>query len=479
MDEREPFDDPGPPVAERPSRVRRSLTVAVLLVLVASIVVLAFISGRGIVSIAPNVAPTASAGTVSSAPTSAPTAVATVSRLAIVDAAGRLTTTDATGGALAVLGEPGVVYSYPAWSPDGSRIAVIGQSITGAPRLDVFTIGPDGAATGAPVTVYSSLDQPPFYLYWAPDSRHVTFLTTQPDGLALRLVPSDGSSPATPIRAGSPMYWAWAGDGRLLVHSGGSAAGAFFGETGADGVSAEPDAVEPGDFRAPAVSRDGRFRAYVGPGDGTAAQVVVEGRDRSNRHTLDVFGGAAIDFGPSSDELAFIAPAEAGRAVTLPVGPLRLIDAGSGDVRTVLDGSDVAFYWSPDGQTIAALQIAVPGDDKVAATGIVLAGTGGLPRPAVAPAAPASGLALRLVFVDVASGTIRSQRAVQVGDTYALQQLPYFDQYALSHRAWSADSRLFALPLTDPDGTSRIVVIAPDGSSAVPIGTGVAAAWSP
>jgi TolB protein len=155
------------------------------------------------------------------------------------------------------------------------------------------------------------------------------------------------------------------------------------------------------------------------------------------------------------------------------------MDAGSGDVRTILDGSVVAFYWAPDGLTIAALQIAVPGDDKVAATGIVLAATGGLPRRVVSPAAPASGLALRLVFVDVAAGAIRSQRSVQVADDYALQQLPYFDQYALSHRAWSADSRVFALPLADPDGTSRIVVIAADGSSAVPIGTGIADAWSP
>ena len=70
------------------------------------------------------------------------------------------------------------------------------------------------------------------------------------------------------------MYWAWADADRLLVHSGGADPGAFFGETGTDGVSVEPGTVEPGDFRAPAVTRDGRFRAYVGPGDGTPAAVV-------------------------------------------------------------------------------------------------------------------------------------------------------------------------------------------------------------
>jgi TolB protein len=471
MDEPEPFDDPGPLVTEPPNRIRRWLTIAVLLALIVSIVALAFVSGRGVVTVAPTLPPATTA-------TGGPTAVAIVSRLAIVAADGRLTTTDLSGGSVVTLGEPGVAYSYPAWSPDGARIAAIGQGV--APRLDVFTVGRDGAAAGAPVTVYSSPDRPPFYLYWSPDGHSLTFLTTEPDGLALRLVPADGSGPATSIRAGSPMYWAWADTSRLLVHSGGADPGSFFGETGTDGVSVEPDAVESGDFRAPAVTHDGRFRAYVGPGDGTPAQIIVEGRDRSNPHTLDVFGGAAIDFGPTTSELAFIAPAQPGRAVTLPVGPLRLIDAGSGNVRTVLDGAVVAFYWAPDGRTIAALQIPVPGDDKVATSaGIVLARTGGTSRNGAAPAATAPGVALRLVFVDVATGAIRSQRAVQVAEDFAQQQLPFFDQYALSHRAWSADSGRIALPLTDEDGTSRIVVIAAGGSSAVPIGLGVAASWSP
>jgi hypothetical protein len=146
----------------------------------------------------------------------------------------------------------------------------------------------------------------------------------------------------------------------------------------------------------------------------------------------------------------------------------------------VLTGSVVAFYWAPDGRTIAALQIPVPGDDTQASEdGIVLARMAGPLHRGVWPAAAAHGLALRLVFVDVATGAVRSQRSVQVADDFTLQQLPYFDQYALSHRTWSADSRGIVLPLADDDGTSRIVVIAMDGSAAVPVAAGVAASWSP
>src|SRR6185503_304697 len=78
-----------------------------------------------------------------------------------------------------------------------------------------------------------------------------------------------------------------------------------------------------------------------------------------------VFGAAALSFGPTGDEVAFIAPTASGQTVGLPVGPLRLLDAGTGGVRTLLAGSVVAFFWGPDGRTIAALQVPT-GDDRVA-----------------------------------------------------------------------------------------------------------------
>jgi TolB protein len=265
------------------------------------------------------------------------------------------------------------------------------------------------------------------------------------------------------------MYWAWADAARLLVHSGGDGPDGFFAEVGTDGVSLEPEAVAPGGFRAPAVSSDGRFRAFVAPGGGPPAQVVVEARDRSKPHALDIFGAAAIDFGPDTSDLAFIAPAKAGDAVALPVGPLRLIDAPTGEVRTALTGSVVAFFWAPDGRTIAALEIAGTGDDQVAtAGGVVLA------RTLAAP-----GIGLRLVFVTVASGAIRSRRPVKLSALFVEQVIPFFDQYALSHRLWSADSASVAIPIVDDDGTEKLEVIRADGSDVRPVAEGVVGFWGP
>ena len=353
--------------------------IAIVAVLIASMVFLAFVSGRGLVSPAPvgPDRPDASPG-------------APIARLAVVDAAGGLSTTDVNGDARQ-LGAGGVSYSFPVWSPTGDRIAVIGQD--GATAGVYVAVVPPPSPTDAPRPIYTSVEEPPFYVAWSPDGRGVGFLTTEGDGLALRAAPADGSAPATIIRHGAPMYWAWTPAGGMLVHSGGDAPDAFFGEVDGGGASVEPSIIAPGGFRTPAVSSDGAFRAYVAPGETTSDRVVVERRDGAGSQVADVHGAAAIEFSPTGSDLAFVAPDRAGREVALPIGPLRLMDAASGAVRVILTGPVVAFFWSPDGRTIAALQIARPPDDTI----VMAPGTAKLAsvRTAAVP-----GLALGLVFVD-------------------------------------------------------------------------------
>jgi TolB protein len=381
---------------------------------------------------------------------------------------------DAAGKASAPLGAPGVAYSFPAWSPAGDRIAVIGDD-DGTGVVHVFTVGQGGAGPATPAAIYESADRPPFYLYWSPDGTRVSFLTTEPNGsIDLQVAPADASGPAAVVRNGSPMYWAWNSSGGLFVHSGADSADAFVGQIGLDGGAADPTAGASGGFRAPAVSPDGSFIGYVGRGS-PDPEVILEGRDGAGRHAVTVHGEAALDFSPTAADLAFIAPSESGRDLAVPVGPLRVLSAARDDVRVLLPGPVVAFFWAPDGRTIAALQLGQPTDDNVAS--VHGAGTAVLARARTAAATP--GVALRLVFVDAASGTTRGARAVQVGEVFASQVLPYFDQYALSHRFWSADSRSIALPVTADDGTAAIVVIPTDGSGTTRVADGVAAAWSP
>jgi TolB protein len=442
VDEEDEFYEPVTPR----SGIRRGVLIVVVVIVVAAMIVLAASSGR---RPAPDRAD--------------PTPATDVGRIAIVGADGSLLTMDSRGAGRTQLSVPGVAFQFPAWSPDGSRLAVLGGG--GIYVLDAAANGPT-----EPQIAPEGPNEVPFYLFWAPDSQRVAFISGG-STLTLRIAPADASAAATTVREGAPMYWDWTGPETLLIHSGGAGAAAFLGETGPDGADRETTALVPGYFRAPAVTADGRYRAFVIGADGVDegavdGEVIVEERGvLGNRHATRVFGVTALGFDPAGDSLAFLGPDRPSRRVpALPVGPLRIMDPGTGDVRTILDGQVFAFFWSPDGATIAALRGEIPGGGGVASAG---------------PADVAASVVLGLAFVDVATGRVRSERAARFGDLFADQLLPFFDQYALSHRLWSPDSASIALPLVDDNDVSRIVIIPADGSPTRTLADGVIGFWSP
>jgi TolB protein len=395
--------------------------------------------------------------------------------LAYVDTQGGLHTIDDRIENDRVLPAGALTFQFPAWSPDGSRVAAIGSGPGGA-GVFVFDALADDPK---PVTAFQDQSHPPFYLYWTPDGRQLTFLTSERDGLALRLAAANGSGVTSTIRRGQPMYWALADRKRLIVHSGGVGDGAFLGETGLDGANTQPSGLPPGPFRAPALSATQQLRAYeVASGD--TYRLVIDERDGRTRQEIPVPSIAAFEFSPVGSMLAYVAvPTPLNAAAVFPFGPLRLFDAVSGNDRLLLAGDVAGFFWSPDGKTIAVLRIPTEAERQSTA-GIdraIVAAAGSAPPPKqVPPAAP--GALLRLVFKDV-TGETRSERSVQVSELFANQVLPFFDQYALSHRFWSRDSRSITLPLVDLRPDPHITVIRADGSAPVELGPGAIAFWSP
>ena len=93
-------------------------------------------------------------------------------------------------------------------SRPGRRTAPAGDRRLDDDGAGLFVL--DDAATAAPIAepvpspIYRSVEKPPFYLYWSPDGRQVTFLTSESDGLALRAAPADGSDDGGIVRRGAP-----------------------------------------------------------------------------------------------------------------------------------------------------------------------------------------------------------------------------------------------------------------------------------
>ncbi|HEY4633665.1 MAG TPA: hypothetical protein VIH00_07080, partial [Candidatus Limnocylindrales bacterium] len=413
-----------------------------------------------VISPTPTVAP-ASAGPVPTPP--AERALASSGTVAVVRADGSLWLTGTGGGSTILADAQDGVFGFPTWSPDGTRIGAVRTGATGA-AIVVF----DAArATGLPIdpqVIFLSASVLPFYLSWTPDGADVSFLATEGNSLSLRIAPADGSAPldgsgpGAVIRTGSPLYYDWIDADHLLAHIG-AGAEAFLGEIGRDGAPVAPAVERPGTFRSAVVSSDGRFIAFVRAGAGGEDAVVVAARDGSGEQSMPVYGVAALDFGPEDDTLASIGAIQPPAApLPIPVGPLRLIDAGSGVTRTLIEGAVVSFAWAPDGTTIAAIRVVPAADGSTVSSA----------SPATSPA-PVDRTEVRLTFVDVASGRIRSDPVVVPGRRYIDALMTYFDQYSLSHRLWAPDSSSILLPQIDAAGTTRIDAFFPDGEPPISI----------
>jgi TolB protein len=226
----------------------------------------------------------------------------------------------------------------------------------------------------------------------------------------------------------------------------------------------------------------GRFRAYLAAENDPVGEVVREARDGSGTARIRVFGTAAMSFSPVDDQLAFIALDQpSSSTLPLPVGPLRVLRPDASDTRTIHQGSVIAFFWSPTGKEIAVLKLQNSDDNvteaRVGANDMVLAratvdGAQAGGKDAVA------GLLLGLAFVDVPSGSVRSERAVRLSSLFINQVLPFFDQYALSHRFWSPDGSAIALPLVGPGDVSQITVIPANGSEPRVVANGEMGFWN-
>jgi TolB protein len=359
-------------------------------------------------------------------------------------------------------------YTFPAWSPDGTRIAAIRYASDNAIELYDLADLTSGAPIG-PTDLFRSTSTGPFYLSWSPTGASVGYLADQSGTLSLRLAKADGSSPldgtgpGTTVGTGNPFYFDWIDDERLFAHVG-SDTSALLGEIGLDGTLTGPGYASPGSFRSGVVSHDGRYVGYVRTEASGASEVVVAARDGSSEHDVPLRGFGAVSFDPTGDTAATIGPTEPGReSLAIPVGPVRLIDPIADTDRELLDGTVVGFWWSPDGRTIAAIRVQPAGGVSTTAS----------PAPSASP--PPN--EVRLLFLDVRSGDIRSQQVIDPGQLFIDQFLTYFDQYALSHHLWSPDSTAFLVP-TDVDGATKIAVTHPNGDEPIYL-DGQAAFFSP
>ncbi|MFN2249748.1 MAG: hypothetical protein ACK2U4_21850 [Candidatus Promineifilaceae bacterium] len=399
-----------------------------------------------------------------------------VNRIVFINKNRQIETIRPDGGDQRQLTADAKSYLFPAWSEDGRLIASIGSTINGT---GIYLM-PDEAQTSQIEEVHFSVMDSAFYLYWSPDSRKISYLANaHPSGITLNILDLDSEGESRTIAAGSPLYWNWSANSRnMLVHAGSDTSDSQLGMIDSEGWPVSGQIPAPGPFQAPGISQDGRFWAYSQFQAGGTTWLVIDdrltGEDAAHRHA----GSAAFTWSPVKNELAFIS-GDAHDSASF-WGPLRLMDAQTGEIELLSAETVVAFFWSPDGRKIATIsvpdggplgeefEVRIEKDRRLARH---------LSGAAEAPAAQIASNSFHIIVIDVESGQALWRLESGLSTIYLTQFLPYFDQYAFSHQIWSPDSAALVLPLVQEDAVEITRIDADDGQT-TKLADGSIAFWS-
>ncbi len=367
--------------------------------------------------------------------------------------------------------EKDIFFQFPAWSPDGSQIAAIGGKFNGSGVYALSEIENEAE----PVILeelYFSSPQNPFYLYWSPDSRQISFLANKPSaGLGLNLLDVADAASNRVIATGSPVYWNWTQtSSELLLHSGtqNEARLVLIDQEGRDLV---PEIPSPGYFQTPGISSNGRYWAFSQLKDGNTSWLVIQDNQTGEQYEERHAGLLALSWSPNANKLAYISSNVNDNST--PWGPLRLHDTETAETRTLSSELVLAFFWSPDGEKIAMLTApfsqGFENEQQVK--------NHKSPQSAKIMPVQQNPHQFKLSIIDVNSGTGLQIAEIIPSATFMTQFIPFFDQYALSHRLWSPSSDALVLPIIE-NQENKIIVFQANGSKKTEVGRGDIAFWS-
>lgn len=426
---------------------------------------------------------TAAPATVVAAAAALPTAeppaggrVSEINRIAIVNSDSQIETMSPGGEDRRTLTLPSdnMLFELPTWTPDGERLAFIGNRMSGGGIYVLEDIARQGSLLDH--QVYFSAAEPPIYLYWSPDSTRMGFLTNHARGLlGLNVIAGDGASGGRLLATGTPLYWDWSGDSRrLLVHAGGERAGNTLALLDLDGNPRAEKLATPGEFQAPGIRQGGRYWAFAEETEGGLSSLVVVNTMTGERTAGDGVDSLALSWSPTRDEIAFTNGAFSDHPFW---GPLHVLNVVTGEERILSTQTVLAFFWSPDGRQIAFVTLDdLDHDDSINATRPEKSRW--TSRLANLPVAQFGRWFLTLSVVDVETGQGLRLLDFEPTRMYLSQFLPFFDQYALSHRVWSPDSNAIVLPVSE-NGRDLILVVPTRGGRPHRLAEGEIGFWSP
>lgn len=321
-------------------------------------------------------------------------------------------------------------YRFPTWAPDGRRLAFLGPNEVG--RFALF-ISPTGNNSD-PIEVFNQPESSAFYLYWAPDSNSITFLTQERDGLAMRKIDTRSPDEDQTLAEGAPFYWVWSPQSdKMLVHVGGARAASNEAHISIlENLEDTADQVEldlaPGRFQAPVWSSDGSFFYYIATDDEQESIYKTDATTLEQQLITNLGNATTMVLSPDDRHIAYT---QLERGLRPPFGRAYLVDTDGKNHKRITDEPAASLYWSPDGKKLALLGISLGNEGETARLGALAS-----PLP--------QELFLRWWIYNVDEESLEPLISFKPTDAF-LQTIPFYDQYHLSLTFWSPDSRYFVV----------------------------------
>lgn len=345
----------------------------------------------------------------------------------------------------------------PTWSPDGTRLCVSvicpGGSTQPSSRLLLVSLRdeePRVLYSGAPGINAMIAPGLPHYANWSPAGDRIALLTQTPAGMTLVLVSVDADTEPHVLTSGTPLFSAWSPDGQtLLLHRGTDLLRLnLSGEH-----ELEPLAGNIRAFQVPAWSPSGDRFALIRRRGGNASLNVmdVQGKETGLHPVPGRFG--ALAWSPAGDRLAFCA-LESDQPPRYRGIWLDSLDGSEAEM--LVDETLTAYFWSADAKRLAYLT---------------------------------PSFSMRRLNWNVLE--LETRDVLHFGSFYPAPELnlmlTFFEQYAVSHRFWSASGRGLAvngsIPSngTPPELLDSHIYVQPVARGQAPrsLGLGIHASWSP